>query len=82
MMTPEEQAIKDVDDLVIDIYKELFSWIPSWIGKKVVSSKRAQWVAKRVMNISKRYVEAKNIEQDDRIYETIVSTIEDQLYGK
>lgn len=58
-ITPEEEAIKDIEVLINDIYKEILSWVPSWISSKVIPPSRTRILAKRIMSISQKYVDAK-----------------------
>lgn len=61
-MTPEDEAVLEVEALVSDTYGWFLKWLPSWLGKKL-SPKRSNTFAKRVVGILQKYHEAKNKSQ-------------------
>ena len=57
-MSPKEQAIQAVEQLITDVYNREFKWVPSWLGKKVMKTKKVRKYAERIMDISEKYVDA------------------------
>ena len=62
-MTPEDEAIQAIEVLIDDMYKEMLGWVPSWLGKRVLSPSKKRTIAKRIINISQIYVEEKTKSQ-------------------
>lgn len=57
-MTPKQQAEEEIKQLIVDMYNDEFSWAAK-IFKKFLKVERVMVYARRIMDISEKYVQAK-----------------------
>jgi len=57
-MNPKQQAIQEIEKLILDMYQDEFSWMGK-IVKKFVKPERITVYAGRIMDIFEKYIDTR-----------------------